>query len=54
MNDRQILQLNIDTETKATTVTGFVYMDTGEKVCLDNFCLPFGGVAYTICEVKFL
>ena len=54
MNDKAILRLDIDHETKETTVTGYVYMDTGVKGCIDDFCLPIGGVVFTVCKVKFL
>ena len=52
MSDHPILRLDIDHKTKATRVTGYIYMETDEEVCIDGFCLPFGGVAYTVCEVK--
>ncbi len=48
-----ILRLDIDHKTKETTVTGYVYEDIGIEACKDGFCLPVGGVCYTICKVKF-
>lgn len=52
-NDKMILKLIIDHETKETRVVGFVYDDIGVEACVDGFCLPVGGTAYTVCEVKF-
>lgn len=51
--NKQVLKLDIDHITKATRVIGFVYEDIGIDACKDGFCLPVGGVAYTVCEVKF-
>ncbi|KKN36746.1 hypothetical protein LCGC14_0770520 [marine sediment metagenome] len=51
--DKTILELSIDSTTKETRVVGFVYDDIGIEACKDGFCLPVGGVAYTVCEVKF-
>ncbi len=48
-----ILRLDIDHKTKEITVTGYVYEDIGIEACKDGFCLPVGGVCYTICKVKF-
>ncbi len=53
IEDKPILKLVIDHKTKATRVIGFVYEDIGIEACKDGFCLPVGGVAFTVCEVKF-
>jgi len=51
--DKMVLKLIIDHETKETRVVGFVYEDIGVEACKDGFCLPVGGTAFTVCEVKF-
>ena len=49
--DRVTLRLDIDHETKETTVTGYIYEDVGIEGCIDDFCLPVGGYCFTVCKV---
>ena len=49
-----MIRLDINTETKATKVIGYVPLDLGiDKDLGDDFILPVCGVVYKICEVKF-